>query len=265
MTATSPYRRIFFVHIPKCAGSTIDYMLRFHYGLRAMNVRDRSDEERLTGEALAFAARLHPGFVAASGHGLFLSPEVRALYPEAYWFTILREPRARYVSHYEYLRQKKGLEESMEAWAGRKAMRNLQVRWLAGEENLQKAIDAMETLFHFVGRLDQLDLSLAMISKASGLGFQVIKDYKKNVSKPTRPELSEETQAQILENNALDFQLWDYFQEHIWPRQLGDVDVEFPLSPVEMTLSGRVNLALNLALRGAVYAPLLSAKQALSR
>ena len=135
-------------------------MMRFQFGIAAMNVRDEpnkgGDHLRQGGNHLAFANSLHPWFRAASGHGLFLSKEIRDRYPDSFWFTILREPRARYLSHFTYLAEKKGLQTKLDDWVGQGNMKNIQTRWLAGEPNLDKAIEAMETLFDFVGRLDQI-------------------------------------------------------------------------------------------------------------
>ena len=250
-------KRLFFVHIPKCAGSTIGYLMRFQFGLRAMNVRDLGDSERVAGESLRFAERWHPRFVAATGHGLHLNREIKARYPGSFWFTILREPKARYVSHHAFLQQKMGHTESLASWAERGAMRNLQVRWLAGEENLDKAIDAAENVFDLVGRIDEFERSMAMVAAASGFDLRLPTGYKANTTKPAAVGVEAATAAAIEANNDLDLKLWDRFSKQIWPQQVERLTKLPAITTKAVSLGDRGNAALNLAWRSAVYIPAL--------
>ena len=266
MGSPSTSKRLFFVHIPKCAGSTMDYLLRFQFGIRAMNVRDHPASGRVNGANLAFANRLHPWFSVASGHGLFLSPEIKARSPGSFWFTVLREPRARYLSHHAYLAEKKGLQEDLLSWARARRMRNLQTRWLAGEENVQKAIDAMETLFDNVGRMDAFEQSLAQVSAASGIDLMMPRDYKKNVTKSAPKTFTDEVNALVEENNRLDFELWRYFDQHIWPRQVAAYPEAKTLkSAPAVSLGDRANASLNMAWRSAAYIPALKVRSLTSK
>lgn len=244
----------------------MDYLLRFQFGIRAMNVRDHPITGRVNGANLAFAHRLHPWFKVASGHGLFLNAAIKARYPDSFWFTVLREPRARYLSHHAYLAEKKGLREDLLSWARAGRMRNLQTRWLAGEENVQKAIDAMEILFDNVGRMDAFEQSLAQVSQASGIELMMPRDYKKNVTKKAPKTFTDEVNAVVEHNNRLDFELWRYFEANIWPRQVAAYPEAKTLrSAPAVSTRDRVNAGLNLAWRSAAYIPALKVRSAASK
>ena len=71
------------------------------------------------------------------------------------WFTFFRDPKKRYVSHYlhdfkwtehfSYPRYKNMKERNIVEWEEVEGYGNYQTKFIAGEDNVDKAIEILET------------------------------------------------------------------------------------------------------------------------
>ena len=77
--------------------------------------------------------------------------------------TILRDPMTRFISHFNYQKNKLGSKLSFEEFAAISKNQNLMVRRIAGSENVEQAIKIIDTQFSFVGLLEYFDESLLLL------------------------------------------------------------------------------------------------------
>ena len=216
---------LIFLHIPKTAGTTVDVVLRRQYApgevIRFSSFKNgvRAFEE--IPKHVRASARLVKGHVHFGVHR----------YLEGHWdyATILREPIARVVSVYRYIRAERlhpfhetvmrrdmGLEEFVESGIGWRGTNNGQTRQVAGIEGravvddraLDLAIENLRKYFVVVGIQEKLDESLLLLKRKCSWHMSLY--VSRNVSGGTVPRLSAREQRLIETNNELDIALYDY-------------------------------------------------------
>ena len=150
-----PPRRVFFLHIPKCAGSTIWLALHdLHGGENTFQVRTPAD--LLAFEAMPVERRR--SFLVIGGHGHFhkykeLIGDMRGYFA----FVTFREPVARIVSNFNYIGTNeshrnhnlvKGI--SLDQFVDEYANHNAQTKSLCGEEpDIGRAIKVLDRNFDY--------------------------------------------------------------------------------------------------------------------
>jgi len=216
-------RPLIFLHLPKTAGTTVSFVVRRHIDstrdhlLRSVDGPDGLAKFKATPEA--FRHRIH----LLRGHQVFGLHEYLA--PGARYLTVLRDPVARLVSHYRYVKATKHpmfidaiRSEQMSLYnyvtSGLSGeLENGQTRWLAGihddrplvGSDLQLAIKNIDEHFAWVGIQERLEESLVEL----GLAMRWLRvDYRsRNVSggQPSPPDAA--VIAAIRDRNALDLEL----------------------------------------------------------
>jgi hypothetical protein len=135
--------------------------------------------------------------------------------------TILREPIARVISHYQYSvhrgNNKKTFEETLRASEN---LENLQVKVITGGRELDKAKRFLEQCF-FVGLTEKFDLSLRVLERLSpwklDLSYQKAVVAKDNVIKDSLKK-DERMLELAREYNKLDVELYQFAVTEIFPR-----------------------------------------------
>lgn len=161
---------IAYSHIPKAGGSTLNYLLRAHFGASHLDVEHRCSGDainRLYRERdLRFDLRIHPPIRSVAGHWLKPYVDFGSIGEDMKWYTFLREPTSRSLSQYIQDLELKRLPSSTSFgdWAKMKYFgdrnRNAQVRQICGEESSKTAVKIVRELNIFVGILESYDLSL---------------------------------------------------------------------------------------------------------
>jgi len=207
-----------FLHIPKTAGSTFQFILENTFGLRACHTGHT--KQRVFGPAdLAFAKKMFPGLRSLAGHNLIdpLTLGVR----DAFHVTLVREPMARIFSHYQekFLRgtNRRTFEDSLRSghW-----YQNAQVTRMAGGPDLDKAKRYLEKC-DFVGVTEKFDLSLHVLSKLSpcrlNLNYTRLRSAADN---SIRKSLEQDGRLVDMarEFNQLDFELYSFAVNEVFPR-----------------------------------------------
>lgn len=266
-----------FAHVPKTGGLQVAWLLQRHFGARHLAVQPRQGTVYKATD-LEFDLKLHRHVRSIAGHSLrpyidFGKPGERLL-----WFTMLREPVSRYLSHYAHEIARGGKRDSLEMWMKKYHRGNWQVRMLAGEEDLARAIEVLEARIHCFGFVEQFDLSLALFRMALGWkNFHL--GYKRRVNVADRNASASATeQAARLDSglrsvNALDLQLYDYSLNTLWPRQLlrygGETSTLRPSAEVRASGQPELRHAVKrleyLAYRRVVYKPLSAGARFLRR
>lgn len=162
-----------FVHIDKTAGRTVRAVLRRSFGAGHCEIRtpyarrsiDRHDRSvYVTGDELRRVQRIYRHLRGIAGHNVKPYSDLATACPQVRYFTVLRDPVARYLSHFKN-RAHAYDRADFEQWAGQESMRNFQTRTLAGEANLSKAIDLMGQRVGFVGLTEAIDETLLMLGQ----------------------------------------------------------------------------------------------------
>ncbi len=154
---------IAFVHIQKAAGTTLKFILKNSLGVRHSDVnpvappRDRPFDA----DDLAFVRSTNPWLCSISGHEI-IEP-TRHLGAAALPFTMLRDPVSRSLSHYQDKRVRGGQRITFEQFVSDPANRNFQVRKIAGEEDLDKAVGLLRERYFFVGLAERFAESVRVL------------------------------------------------------------------------------------------------------
>jgi hypothetical protein len=222
---------LIFLHLPKTAGSTLDGILERQYGSNGVLALFDS----FFGEELTTVPRsVLESTRVITGH-LYFGVHDYVSRPSSY-FTILRDPVDRVISHYHYvlcdpshylhpLAKESSLEEYVIS-CNRAEPNNDQTRLLAGRdllpgdgtwkpEMLPVAIENLNRFFSFVGLTEDFDQSLILMKRI--FGWRTPFYIRQNVSRqrPAKESFSPETQEIIRSYNGLDVQLHAYARKKL--------------------------------------------------
>lgn len=229
-----------FVHIEKTAGTTLNTILRRSLGTRHCDIRlplakrknDRGDH-RICVEAadLVRVRRLYRNLCGIAGHNVKPYADLHIACPEIQFITILRDPFARFRSH--FLNRAPGhTREALEEWLAGNWTHNWQTKMIAGEPDGAKAIELIKSRFGFVGLTEKFDESLLMLRHwLSEPGFDVTYQPVNCISAKQRPRDAArkksdmsyldtpEVRAQIAAANAEDQKVYDFVTSTMYPKQ----------------------------------------------
>jgi hypothetical protein len=235
---------LIYLHVPKCGGTTINSVLRSNFGeserfyVNPSNVSTSRQQLAGRSESERRSLKLLHGHLSYGWHEL--------LPQDATYFTMIRDPVARVVSHYNYVRfrtdhshylretvQKEDMSIAEYVTSGIcDEMNNGMVRLLAGVEDivqepygesdlpygtndpalLDRALNNLEDHFAAVGLQEQFDESLLLFRDR--LGLQSISYQRKNTGgrhyDKVRPD-TEDLEA-IRSYNQLDRKLYQAVQ-----------------------------------------------------
>lgn len=165
-----------FTHIDKTAGRTVRAVLRRSFGAGHCEIRtpyarrpaDPNDRSvHVTGDDLRKVRRVYRRLRGVAGHNVKPYSDLDAACPGIRYFTFLRDPVRRYLSHFKNKAGTYGRED-FERWASAAWTYDFQTRTLAGEANAQKAIDLLAARVGFVGFTEAFDESLLMLGQWLG-------------------------------------------------------------------------------------------------
>jgi hypothetical protein len=229
-----------FVHIDKTGGRTVRAILRNSLGTGHCEIRtpyarrpaDPNDRSvYVTGDDLRKVRRIYRNLRGIAGHNVKAYSDLDAACPEIRYFTWLRDPVARYLSHYKNKARSYGRED-FDRWSAAEWTHDFQTRTLAGEASAAKAIDLLARRIGFVGLTEHFDESLLMLGQwlaepAFRPDYQpvnqlAVKSRDRDVARE-RTDLSylEEpsVRARLREINALDQQVYDFAARELFERQ----------------------------------------------
>jgi hypothetical protein len=228
---------LIFLHIPKTAGTTFNRIIDREYGTSSVFSLYEPRAREAMAELLEMSEAQRSSIRVLRGHEFFGMHEF--FRPPAIYFTMLREPVDRIVSHYYYVRraskhrfhrtvtsQNMSLEEYI--CRGRsKELDNGQVRLLAGhkandhfdfgqcsEEILEIAKSNLQKHFAVAGLTERFDETLILLRRSlrwRRFPFYIRQNTTKN--RLLKDSLSTEALNVIKKYNELDVRLYEYVRE----------------------------------------------------
>lgn len=222
----------FYIHVPKTAGTTFKTIIETLYPWQeifwAKNKKYVGDKIGRLSEADIQKLRIVAGHTPFGMHEYFPFQNFQ-------YFTFLRHPVDRAISHYYYLKrtpnqkfyhyineQGYSLHQLLEE---RLFMNfNMQTYWLTGidkdyfrngnqdEETINLALHNIDKYFTFIGLNDRFDESLILLKRK--LGWSMPYYASKNVTqkRDKQADFSAETIDLIKETNKMDMRLYEYCQ-----------------------------------------------------
>ena len=206
-----------FLHIPKTAGTTFNYILKKHFGKEykpfypLMDDKDR--QAYLEPVIRASNAR------CVASHALYIDGLDRQ------YITFLRDPVKMNVSLYYFVKKSKPWDEwsenvkksTLSEFIDKFMAHNTQTRWISSvfddeectEKSLAIAKDRLDKMC-FVGIVERFDESLLAFFKK--LDWEPVYYLKKNVGKYS-DKISPEIEKSIKEKNHLDMELYVYAEK----------------------------------------------------
>lgn len=260
-----------FVHIEKCAGQTVHWMLRSAYGLRHCDIlpwQGYKAMEPLEGFTAQDLRRLHyiyPRLNSIAGHKVRIYSDLNRLYPDIRYFALIRDPLKRYASHYQFIKINRRLPLDFEEWVhGNDWGANWQTRMLTGVDDVDEAIRFLERDNVVVGLVECFDESLVLVRGLLAPDLDIYYQ-RRNVASDNslaRQVLECDRTRQILiEQNRSDLALYKYVKHDLYPRYKRAYGARLELDvDTFRSHNGRFNqwnLNLSRVYRNLVYKPLL--------
>ncbi len=216
-------KAVIFLHIPKTAGTTLNRIIEWQYNPLAIFTMDpyriRATPERLQ----KLSERRRRSLRMVRGH---LYYGIHEFLPQgATYFTMLREPVARFFSSYYFIQRRPlhpmhrkvtteriGVEDFIRLTPRRQ---NLQCSLIAGIGNdgtcddriLDKAKENLAKSFSVVGISERFEESLMLMAKTFDWEIPFYENRK--VSK-TRPQIDPGAVEMIRDHNRLDLELYEF-------------------------------------------------------
>ncbi|MDF1862112.1 MAG: sulfotransferase family 2 domain-containing protein [Verrucomicrobiales bacterium] len=208
-----------FAHLMKTAGQTMRDILRRNFGAQHC---DTLLFEKTTARDWRWMKVCYPRIKSIAGHCITPCDSLfDSFFPKARFFTFLREPVSRTISHYQFLVNGGHTVPSFEVWL--EENRNFMTKRLAGTENAQAAIDMLEEKVPFVGLMEHFDESLLLWRHWTGLPNLEIRYHFVNRAPATTTKENilsrEENLDRIRGANEEDAKLYGYLVEQRMERQ----------------------------------------------
>jgi hypothetical protein len=206
---------LLFFHIERAGGTSVhDWLLtqmRGYYPLNTWYYWSNEPEHGISPEELARLARWTPGMGGAGGHTLKPWFDYEATLKRATLrLTFLREPRARFLSHFNHQRMKMGIPWTIEQFAAEVRFSDYQTVRLSGSRDLETAVAVLDSL-DVVGFVEQLPESLRYLCAKRGWYERSVPGLNRlaDVAHAFRYEDLTTSQQRLVDKaNALDIQLY---------------------------------------------------------
>ncbi|HET8654100.1 MAG TPA: sulfotransferase family 2 domain-containing protein [Longimicrobiaceae bacterium] len=230
-----------FSHVQKAGGTTVEAVMRRHFGVRHMLVNPpRGWIYRK--KDLAADLRLNPWARSIGGHWLRPFVDFGEFEDRLAWYIFLREPVSRFLSHYQYHVEHMGVTAPFEQWMEQPIQHNWQTQFLAGEQDVEAAKQILASRYRAIGLLERFDESLLLVRQAlglNGLDPWYGRPHNPAQSGEKRRSIAERYREQCVERNQLDLELYRFARDELYPRQVAEYGEERLRKEVASEFAGR--------------------------
>lgn len=174
-------------------------------------------------DELRLFRQMHPFLRGVGGHTTRSYANYESVVSEpVFYFTFLRDPIKRYLSHLNHQINKMGIDWSVRNFVEEPRFNNLMTRRIAGVDNVDLAKSILRDKFGMVGIFESYDESLLILSDLlfeapTVLHYEHINDSQ-GESKFGLPDLSQELRDVVFKNNELDSELYVYAKDQLFAR-----------------------------------------------
>ena len=217
-----------FIHMAKTGGSTIRHVLRCSFGAGHCDIKvppqRRRNQPWILPRDIRIARRVYPTLKGICGHRVTCFTGLEEECGEIRYFTFLRDPYRRFVSHFNHHLRDANLPctaDTLRDFATDPNRQNIMTRMLCGQANGAAAIENLHTHKVFVGLTQHFDESFCLF--AQWLGSAELQSHFLTLNQAPRPsdlpvpdpELSVLIHAAIEE----DQRVYQHVVDHVFPRQ----------------------------------------------
>lgn len=271
-----------YCHIQKVGGTTWLTLLRRYWGVRHQELVTRAGQVLLPHQ-LERDLACNPLVRSIASHGTWPCFRYGRYDERLVWYVSLRDPVARYLSHYQHHAERWATHQPFEQWLDIEMQKNWQTKVICGQErpapaDLERAKEILATKMRVVGILERFNESCLLFRRFLGWdGFKVAYGAPRNTAR--RGDAVERVRQnfdtyrdRIAENNAMDIALYEYALKEIYPRQIAAYgeeqmrrDLETQFGEDRPTMGERIREFESNALRRYVYRPLIMVGDILQR
>ncbi|MCU7554455.1 sulfotransferase family 2 domain-containing protein [Alteromonas sp. ASW11-19] len=206
MSITSP---LYFIHIPKTAGSSFRVAAERYFGTEATYYDYGAGAQETHQDILKYEYQLkdrHMAGRAVQQHAKFLSghfiyPKYAPFFPARSVVTFVRNPAQQVRSHYEHFSRLHGYEGSFADFIRERRFANMQSKALNG---------IWHDAIGFIGITEQFSESLKVFNQYYGTSVEFLEINKNERKNQHAYQLSAEELALIQKMNQQDFALYEY-------------------------------------------------------
>lgn len=265
-----------YCHIQKVGGTTWLTLLRRYWGLRHQELVTRAGQVLLPHQ-MERDLSLNPLVRSIASHGTWPCMNYGRYDDRLVWYVSLRDPVARYLSHYQHHAERWATHQPFEEWLDIEMQKNWQTKVICGQErptqaDLERAKEILAAKMRVVGILERFNESCLLFRRFLDWdGFKVTYGEPRNTARKGAAaqrvrEDFDKYRERIIENNALDIALYEYAASEIYPRQVEaygeeqlrrDLATEF--GEDRPTMGERLREFESNALRRYVYRPFILA------
>ena len=191
------------------------------------------DSSYMSCDELGLFRRIHPFVSGVGGHTTrpYAGYEKVVTKP-IFYFTFLREPIQRYLSHLNHQTNKMNIEWTVESFLAESRFNNLMTRRIAGSEDIDLARRILRDKFGMVGLFESFDESLVILSRLlfgtpTALRYEHMNDSEGEL-KIKLEDLPRKVQAIIINNNMLDTELYTYAKDKLLPQYVNAYSGNLP-------------------------------------
>jgi len=240
------------IHIMKTAGQTVCDILRNSFGANHCDLRC---DDMATLDDVKFAQRFYPRLQSIAGHSIRPRGDLLDV-PSIRFFTFLRDPVARCLSHYQFELNRNNRNVDFRKWLKQNA--DYQTRILSKSRDSKLAIDILEQRIGFVGLVEDFDRSISLLRAWGGL-CSAKRHKSRNIASDTSVKekiLADPELVQALgEAHQADRIVYDHVVKTLYPQMIEHY------SDVAVAEQRSANQLWPTAKRALLYKPLAKSRQ----
>jgi hypothetical protein len=256
-----------FIHIEKCAGTTLIHMLRRNFMHKHIDVIPRDKQSMLfTKDDMLRLIGLTRNIRSIAGHSVRLASELDSVVKDIQYCTILRDPVKRYISDFKYCWALGIHSGSFEDWLQIEDRKNFQTKAISGDEDVDRAKRMLTEKIAIVGIAEEFDtflqeLQVFLWPERFPIHYQMQNVTADRFKKHLYSDDISRYNDRIRKNNLLDIELYRHAREVILPSQhkriadlrknTQNLEKVKPYSPS----AEKIRIIINRLYRNAIYKP----------